>query len=137
MKIIVFQILLLLCGYFVYSQESGQKVTKAKLIVYYFHLTNRCPTCTKIEAVTRKVLNENFKAEMDSGIIVFKAFNVDLAENKEISEKYDAYGATLALTWFISGKEKIEDLTNFAFAKIHNEQAFVSGLTSKIQEHIK
>ena len=137
MKKFILLILLLITGTFSFTRSPVLNTHKAKLLVYYFHLTNRCPTCIKIEATTKKVLEENFKTEMDSGIVVFKTFNVDLPENTDICKKYDAYGATLALTYFPAGKEKIEDLTNFAFAKIHTEQAFVSGLKSKIQEHIK
>jgi len=111
--------------------------SKSKLNIYYFHLTNRCPTCIKIEATTKKVLEDNFRHELDSGIIVFKSFNVDLPENKTICEKYQAYGATLAFTTLHGGKEKIEDLTNFAFAKIHNGDAFYNDLKLKIQFYLK
>ena len=110
---------------------------KAKLLVYYFHLTNRCPTCLSIEANTRKVLNDYFKTQVDNGTIVFKTFNVDLPENKEIAKKYNAYGATLTLTGLSGEKEKIVDLTNFAFSKIHTEGAFAPELKMKIEELLK
>jgi thiol-disulfide isomerase/thioredoxin len=120
-----------------FAQKNPPVPSKTKLNVYYFHLTNRCPTCIKIEATTKKVLEENFKKELDSEIIVFQSFNVDLPENKVICEKYQAYGATLALTPIINGKEKIDDLTNFAFAKIHNGDAFYNDLKLKIQFYLK
>jgi hypothetical protein len=120
-----------------FAQNTPQISKKTKLAVYYFHLTNRCHTCISIEATTKKVLEENFKTELDNGTIVFKTFNVDLPENKAICKKYEAYGATLALTKLTGGKEKIEDLTNFAFSKIHTEDAFITGLKSKITEQFK
>ena len=108
-----------------------------KLKVLYFHITNRCNTCRSIEANVRKTINENFKNELDSGIIDLYIVNCELPENKTLSEKYQAYGATLALTKMIGGKELTEDLTNFAFAKIHDESIFISELKSKIQELLK
>jgi len=120
-----------------FAQVNQKPAANPKLKVYYFHLTNRCPTCIKIEATTKKVLEENFKAQLDNGTIVFQSFNVDVPANKAICEKYQAYGATLALTYNKDNKEKIEDLTNFAFAKIHTEAAFVNELKIKINSLIK
>ena len=135
-KIILILVVLFTCT-FSFAQDQGQTTGKEKLLVYYFHLTNRCPTCIKIEATTQKVLKENFNTEMENGTIVFKSFNVEVPENKTISEKYQAYGATLALTKLTNGKEQIEDMTNFAFTKIHNEEAFVEGLKNQIEEFLK
>ncbi len=137
MKKILFILFLALtnCTLFAQTQNLNKKT---KLLVYYFHITDRCNTCRSIEAVTTKVLNENYKNELDSEIIVFKTFNVEYPENKYICEKYQAYGATLALTKIEFGAEvKIDDLTNFAFSKIHTEEIFTKGLMDKINEYLK
>lgn len=137
MKRVLFITMMLLTTSTLFAQTQNLN-KKTKLLVYYFHVTDRCNTCRSIEAVTTKVLNENFKTELDSEIIVFKTFNVEYPENKYICEKYQAYGATLALTKIEFGAEvKIEDMTNFAFSKIHTEEAFISGLKSKIEELLK
>ena len=137
MKKLIILLMVLTAGTYSYGQDIKQITPKTKLLVYYFHITNRCHTCTTIEATTRKVLLDNFKQELDSSIIVFNTFNVDSAENAAISKKYDAYGATLALTQIIGGKEKIVDMSNFAFAKINNESLFTEGLVQKIKELLK
>lgn len=137
MKRILLTLFILSTTFTIFAQTQNIN-KKTKLFVYYFHITDRCNTCRNIEAVTTKVLNENYKNELDSEIIVFKTFNVEYPENKYICEKYQAYGATLALTKIEFGVEaKIEDLTNFAFSKIHTEEAFISGLKSKIEEFLK
>jgi len=137
MKNLLFLLLVMVSVSSSYGQETKPITDKTKLLVYYFHITNRCQTCTAIEATTRKVLLENFKDELANGIIVFNTFNVDSAKNEAISKKYDAYGATLALTKLSNGKEKIEDMSNFAFAKINKEAAFTAGLKKKIKEMLK
>ena len=137
MKRILFIMLVLLTNTTLFAQTQNLN-KKTKLLVYYFHITDRCNTCRSIEAVTIKVLNENFKNELDSEIIVFKTFNVEYPENKYICEKYQAYGATLALTKVEFGAEvQIEDMSNFAFSKIHTEELFTKGLKDKINEFIK
>ena len=110
---------------------------KLKAKVLYFHITNRCNTCRSIEAAVRKTIKENFQKKLDSGIVDLYILNCELPENKVISEKYLAYGATLATTKLEGGKESTEDLTNFAFAKIHDEAIFISELKAKIEELLK
>jgi hypothetical protein len=127
----------LFCATTVWSQTPGPgKNTKAYL--YYFHITNRCATCTKIEAATQQILKEHYASQIENGTLIFKSFNVDLPENKELVKKYQAYGATLALTYIVSGKEAgIEDLTGMAFQKIGNAELFTKELRLKIDEAIK
>ncbi|HNW98357.1 MAG TPA: nitrophenyl compound nitroreductase subunit ArsF family protein [Bacteroidales bacterium] len=142
MKNIAFIFLGLFFSFQVFAQKDTDTVIsnnpqKLKVKLLYFHITNRCNTCRSIEAAVRKTIDENFKTELDSGIIDLYILNCELPENKTISEKYQAYGATLAVTKVVGVKEKTDDLTNFAFAKIHDEKVFVSELKSKIQELLK
>lgn len=134
--LIVFTAILLLSAQHTFCQQEPGKNTKA--LVYYFHITNRCATCTKIEAVTKKILEEQYAKELSNGTIIFKTFNVDLPENKDLVKKYQAYGATLAITHMVTGKEAgIEDLTGMAFQKIGNEELFTKELKAKIDEVIR
>jgi len=138
-NIILFLLIFSLQGF---AQQSNDTIISnnpknLKVKVLYFHVTNRCHTCFSIEAAVRKTINENFKNELNNGTIDLYVLNCELPENKTISEKYEAYGATLAITEMDGGKEKTEDLTNFAFAKIHDESVFISELKSKISELLK
>lgn len=140
-KPLIFVLSLLLTGS-LFSQTIGDTVISnnaknLKIHILYFHITNRCNTCTTIETLVRKTIFENFKTEVDSGIINVSIINCELPENKTISEKYQAYGATLAITKTDGTKEKTEDLTNWAFQKVHKEDIFISELKNKITELLK
>ena len=140
-KPLIFVLSLLLTGS-LFSQTIGDTVISnnaknLKIHILYFHITNRCNTCTTIETLVRKTIFENFKTEVDSGIINVSIINCELPENKVISEKYDAYGATLAITFINGAKEKSEDLSNWAFQKVHKEDIFISELKNKITELLK
>ena len=81
----------------------------------------------------RKTLFDNFQAKIDSGYIGLSILNCELPENAEIVKKYDAYGATLAVTTYITTVEqKSEDLTNWAFQNIHTPDDFIAGLKEKV-----
>lgn len=121
-----------------YGQEIKKPTAKTKLLVYYFHVTHRCNTCKSIEATTKKVLDTYFAVELQNGTIIFQSFNCEVPENKALVDKYQAYGATLALTPIVKGNEAgIDDISNFAFSKVHNEEAFTKELKEKINSYLK
>ena len=109
-----------------------------KVKVMYFHITNRCHTCFSIEANVRKTVNDYFKTALDSGMVALSVMNCELPENAALVKKYNAYGATLALTSYKNGKEVTSvDLTNWAFQKIHDPEIFISELKFKIDQFLK
>jgi len=106
--------------------------------IYNFHVTNRCASCIAIEDATTKTLNTYFAAELKQGRIKRQIINVDDAANKEIAEKYQAFGSGLFITRSYKGKETTTDLTGdgFKFAK-NKEERFVGILKTKITEYLK
>lgn len=109
-----------------------------ELKVFYFHITDRCNTCHSIEINIRKVLFENYQEEINKGIIDVYILNCELPENKNLVKKYEAYGSTTALTVFENGKEKYtEDLSSWAFQKVHKPEVFAKELKEKINLIIK
>ena len=104
-----------------------------KIKVYYFHITNRCHTCTSIEINLRKTIFDNFSKELDLGIIDLYILNCEKPENLELVKKYEAYGSTLVLSQYNLGKEgKSDDISNWAFQNVNKPAAFISGLKQKI-----
>lgn len=142
MKKICWIIITILLWIQAFAQQNGDTIISnnpknLKLKVYYFHITNRCTSCRSIETNVRKTLNDNFPNQLETGIIDLYVVNCELPENIELVKKYDAYGATLALTTVSDGKESgIEDLTNWAFQKAHNPVVFVNELKTRIEEII-
>lgn len=126
-----------------FSQTIGDTViannaAKLKVKVLYFHITNRCNTCISIETNVRKTIFDNFKSQLDNGEVDLYIVNCELPANKVLAEKYNAYGATFALTTYKNGKEnETEDLSNWAFQKVHKPEIFISELKEKINKQLK
>ena len=106
--------------------------------IYNFHVTNRCSSCIAIEDATTKTLNTYFAAELKQGRIKRMVINVDDDANKEIVEKYQAFGSGLFVTRSYKGKETTTDLTGdgFKFAR-NKEDRFIEILKGKIMEYLK
>lgn len=115
-----------------------KKEEKPVVLVYNFHVTNRCASCVAIEEGTTKTLNTYFASEMKSGRIKRYIVNVDDEANSKIAEKYQAFGSGLYVTRVFKGKEMTTDLTGdgFKFAK-NKEDRFIEILKTKIAEYLK
>lgn len=108
-----------------------------KLQIYYFHATNRCPTCNSIEANIKQVLESNFKNEVEQGIVNFTVLNVEDEANKTLAEKFQATGASLHLIDIENGTEKDNDLTDYAFSYSRNKtDFFLKGMQDTISYFI-
>jgi hypothetical protein len=121
------------------QDASGIKKEELPVVlVYNFHVTNRCASCIAIEEATTKTLNTYFSEEIKQGRIKRQIINVDLEENKEISEKYEAFGSGIVVSRVYQGKETTSDLTGSGFRYAKNkEEKFIELLRNKILQDLK
>jgi len=103
-----------------------------------FYGTHRCVTCKAIESNSKYTLENFFPEEMKAGKLTFKTINVDDEANWDLAEKFEATGTALFLNVVDkNGKESHINLTDFAFAKGTNKEAFSSELKDKIDAELK
>ncbi|NNF36261.1 MAG: hypothetical protein HKN68_19310 [Saprospiraceae bacterium] len=141
MKIFQFLFLAFLILASCQSQDKSKTLTTAetgsKIKVIDFYTTHRCKTCLKIEDNTKKLLQTEFKKEMDAGTLSFETINVDEESNYKIAERFEAGGTALFINVIKDGTEHHIDLTDFAFMKAFDEAEFNSELKAKIDEQLK
>ncbi len=110
--------------------ESLMAATPAadRIEVIDFYGTHRCVTCKAIEANTKYALATLYPAELKAGTITFRTVNVDDEANYDMAEAYEATGTTLYLNVVKDGKETHVDLTEQAFAKGKEQDAWAEEL---------
>lgn len=120
------------------NQIASANTALPEVLIYNFHVTNRCASCIAIEEGTTKTLNTYFSAEVKQGRIKRQVLNVDDAANQKISEKYQAFGSGLYITRVFKGKETTTDLTGdgFKYAK-NKEDKFIEILKNTIANYLK
>jgi hypothetical protein len=118
------------------AQTPNNNVSQAIIEVIYFHATGRCPACLAVENNTKKFLEENFKAEMDNGLITFSSINFDETEGRKLADKYEVVFSALLIIKK-EPKEVKTDFTNegFQYAKT-NPDKFKSLLVNEIQKNL-
>jgi len=87
------------------SAEQDQQ-TGHKLIAYYFHRTQRCPTCLSIEAYAEEALKDAFPQALTAGELEWYAVNVEEPANERFVEDYQLTSSELVLVDTENGEEK-------------------------------
>lgn len=106
--------------------------------VMYFHGKQRCATCMAIEKYAREVVEKDFANEKKKGKVVFKIVDISTDEGEKIARKYRVTWSSLFVNGWKAGKEKRNDMTQFAFKNARkNSDEFKRGVSGKIKELMK
>ena len=118
------------------KEQSGQ--VKDFVEVLYFHGKQRCVTCRSIEQNTKELLEAKFARQMKEGKVVYRVIDISKRENARMAEKYEVTWSSLYLVQHKDGKEKAENLTEFAFGHSRTQpEVFKRGLAEKINHALK
>jgi hypothetical protein len=106
--------------------------------VLYFHGKQRCVTCRSIEQNTKELVESKFQRQMKEGKVVYRVIDISKKENARIAEKYEVTWSSLFLVQHKNGKEKAENLTEFAFGHSRTQpEVFKKGLAEKVNQALK
>ncbi len=118
------------------KEQSGQ--VRDFVEVLYFHGKQRCVTCRSIEQNTKELLKSKFQRQMKEGKVVYRVIDISKTENAQIAEMYEVTWSSLFLVQHKSGKEKTENLTEFAFGHSRTQpDVFKKVLAEKINKVLK
>jgi hypothetical protein len=108
-----------------------------KVVVYYFHGTFRCLTCTKMEQYSREAIENNFKDELASGKLEFKTINVEGEGNEHFVSDYQLYTKTLILSLIRDGREVKNDNLDKIWEYSRNKQKFTDYVADELNKFMK
>jgi hypothetical protein len=108
-----------------------------KVAVFYFHYTIRCGTCMRMEEYSEFAVRAGFPDELRSGMIEWRAVDVQAPENRHFMQDYRLYRSSLVIVGFKDGKQVawrnlektwdlIGDLDDFVKYVQSNVRAFLS-----------
>ena len=116
----------------------AQTKVKDHVEVVYFHGKQRCVTCMAIEKHAREVVEKDFAKEKKNGKVVFKIVDISTAEGGKTAKDYRVSWSSLFVNGWKDGKEKRNDMTQFAFKNARkNTDEFKRGVGDKIKEMMK
>lgn len=92
-------------------EASEKKLIVDKVQVFTFHATKRCATCIAIGKLSGEVVEEYYQPELRDGKIEVREINIDLPENKELADKFQASGSALKINAIYDGQDHITEDT--------------------------
>ncbi|MDD4530415.1 MAG: nitrophenyl compound nitroreductase subunit ArsF family protein [Candidatus Gracilibacteria bacterium] len=113
-----------------YSKMQS-KMKPSKIEIIEFHNTQRCATCLKAEELIKKTLETKFSEETKKGLITFKDIDIDLSENSEITNKFQATGLSVAINTITNGDDNVE-FDNGGWRLVSNEEQYIAYFENKI-----
>lgn len=117
------------------AEESQKK--EGRIVAFYFHTTYRCPTCLKIENLSRQTIEKYFAKEMKDGKIVFMSVNIEEEKNRHYIEDYKLFTKSLIFSLFKDGKEVKWKNLDKVWLKVRNEEEFQKYVKEEMESFLK
>ncbi len=102
--------------------------------VYLCHGNTRCPTCLKIEASTKNVLERMFADDIRAGRVIVKEVNYEQPENKDLLTKYEIIAPTVVMVQVKDGREITYRNLMEVWQTVHEPEAFDSLISGNLRE---
>ncbi len=119
------------------KETSNLRKAMPEVIAYYFHTTNRCASCKKIEAYSRDAIESGFAEELSNGTIEFRSINLDKAENKHFIKDYQLYTKSLVICDQIDGKQVQWKNLAKVWQLIRNKDEFLKYVQDEIDAYLR
>ena len=116
---------------------AADKPASRKVYAFYFHGSMRCPTCHKLEQYSKEAIESNFKSELASGKLEFKAVNIEEKGNAHFVNDYQLYTKALVLSLVKDGKEAKSKNLNKIWELVGNKDKFVEYIKVELADFLK
>ena len=75
-----------------------------RVVAYYFHRTERCPTCRKISQYVEEAVQAGFADELADRSVALRMIDFQDAKNAQYTKYYKVTGPTLVVIDAVGGK---------------------------------
>ncbi|MBC8873833.1 MAG: hypothetical protein H8E44_30705 [Planctomycetes bacterium] len=118
------------------GEPSGEPVADG-MVVYYFHATERCPTCRTIESFSREAIDSEFAAELDNGEISWQTVDYEKPESAQVVQQFDIAGPALVLAKMKDGQVGASKSLEDIWTLVDDEVAFAEYVHREVRQMLK
>ena len=134
---VIFAVLVFLTGETGAAKKDAKiSSEKASIIVYYFHGTYRCPSCTKIEKWSYEAIKHSFLKALKEGTLVWKPVNVDKPENRHFIKEYNLLTKSLIITEVKSEKQTKWKNLDKVWRLLRDQEKFSAYVTQEVKNYM-
>ena len=134
---VIFAVLIFLTGE-TGAAEKDAKISseRARIIVYYFHGTYRCPSCTKIEKWSYEAIKHSFLKALKEGRLLWKHVNVDKPENRHFVKEYSLFTKSLIITEVKGEKQTKWKNLDKVWQLLRDQEKFSAYVTQEVKNYM-
>ncbi|RMF71054.1 MAG: hypothetical protein D6744_18525 [Planctomycetota bacterium] len=92
------------------------------VIAYYFHNTQRCPTCRRIEQLAARTLREQFPTELESGLLEWRVLNMEEPPNEHFVRDFRLVTSSLVLVDLRAGRQRDYVVLEKVWQLVHEDE---------------
>jgi hypothetical protein len=108
-----------------------------RVVVMYFHRTQRCPTCRKMGGYSEEAVKTGFAKQIKKGKVEFHSIDFQDEKNDYLTKGYKITGPTLIVAKIAANKVvKINNLEEM-WTKAGDKDEFVAYVQSNVKELLK
>jgi hypothetical protein len=96
-----------------------------RIVVMYFHRTQRCPTCRRMGSYSEEAVVKGFAQEIKDRTVEFHFIDFQNEANAALTKGYNVSGPTLIVAQIIGNKVKQYKNLNEIWAKNGDKDAFL------------
>ena len=108
-----------------------------RVVVMYFHRTQRCPTCLKMGGYSEEAVKTGFAQEIKQGTVEFHYIDFQDEKNADLVKGYNVAGPTLIVARVAGNKAaETKNLTEI-WRKVRDKAAFFTYVQSNVKDFMK
>lgn len=116
--------------------EKGMAASGPDFVVYYFHGNKRCTTCRTIEALSQEAVRSGFTEELNSGVIEWRAVNVDEKENRHFITDFELVTKSVVLVEYAGENVARFQNLRLVWQLAGNKEGFLKYVSDSTREFI-
>ena len=133
----VFAVLIFLTGATGAAEKKAEVPSeREKVIVYYFHGTYRCPSCTKIEKWSYEAIKDSFPKALNEDRLLWKPVNVDKPENRHFIKEYSLSTKSLIITEVKGDKQTKWKNLDKVWRLLRDQEKFFAYVTQEVRNYM-
>lgn len=119
------------------AAEKKPTTPADRVVVMYFHRTQRCPTCRKMGSYTEEAVKSGFSKLLKRGTVEFYFIDFQDKKNDKIAAGYQVKGPTLIVAKV--AKNKVVKFANLEemWTKVGDKEDFIAYVQSNVKSALK
>jgi len=94
------------------SGAAAEQPGPGQVFVYYFHRSQRCPTCMNMERYAHEAVTTGFAPDLEEGRVRWLVLDYEAPENETLKKKYElTVPAVILVRADVGGGPSFENLT--------------------------